>query len=70
MGMEWYVCEPARFLVHFSLPSEFWTYSEIKRENDVLKDKPIFDSYHVVILYFTICVNLLLPHICHKFGIY
>ena len=23
MGMEWYVCEPARFLVHFSVLSEF-----------------------------------------------
>ena len=23
MGMEWYVCEPLRFLVHFSVPSEF-----------------------------------------------
>ena len=22
-GMEWYVREPARFLVHFSVPSEF-----------------------------------------------
>ena len=57
----------------------------LKRENDVSRDKSIFDSYHVVIfthmvkafslVYFTICVNLLLPHIiliqiCHKFGIY
>ena len=26
-GMEWYVCEPARLLVYFSEPPEFWTYS-------------------------------------------
>ena len=30
----------------------------LKRENDVSRDKSIFDSY---LVYFTICVNLLLP---------
>ena len=48
----------------------------LKRQNDVLKDKSIFDSLsylqnHVMIqtlvkafplVYFTICINLLLPH--------